>query len=194
MKLNFAKVAPNVLGEVQFGAGIITSSFNPAEVDIEEAISNIIAATDGGVNAYAKPSFLNLMDGIDNTVQVKEGIDIDMWDCGISGTFKTVSAATIKMLLAAADVTDGKITPRNYVTEADFNDIWLVADYSKGTTASSEGFIAVHLMNALSQDGFSWQTTNKGKGSFTANFKGYATLENIDLVPFEVYISESEAA
>ena len=191
MKLKFSKVAPNVLEEVQFGAGVVLSEFDPENAKAENIIENIIAAHDGGLNAYAKPTYLNLMEGIDNTVLVKEGVDIDMWECGISGTFKTVSASTIKMLMAAADVADGKITPRTYLTEADFQDIWVVADYSKGDTASTDGFIAVHLMNALSQDGFNWQTANKGKGTFTANFKGYGTIENTDLVPFEVYISEA---
>lgn len=192
MKLKFSKVAPNVLEEVQFGAGVVLSEFDPQNAQAANIIENIIAAHDGGLNAYAKPTYLDLMDGIDNTTgQLKESIDVDMWECGISGTFKTVSASTIKMLMAAADVTDGKITPRTYLTEADFQDIWVVADYSKGETASTDGFIAVHLMNALSQDGFNWQTANKGKGTFTANFKGYGTIENTDLVPFEVYISEA---
>ena len=192
MKLNFSKVAPNVLEEVQFGAGVVLSEFDPKNAQAANIIENIIAAHDGGLNAYAKPTYLNLMEGIDNTVgDLKEGVDIDMWECGISGTFKTVSASTIKMLMAAADVADGKITPRTYLTEADFQDIWVVADYSKGETASTDGFIAVHLMNALSQDGFNWQTANKGKGTFTANFKAYGTIEDTDLVPFEVYISEA---
>lgn len=192
MKLKFSKVAPNVLEEVQFGAGVVLSEFDPENAQAANIIENIIAAHDGGLNAYAKPTYLNLMEGIDNTVgDLKESVDIDMWECGISGTFKTVSASTIKMLMAAADVADGKITPRTYLTEADFQDIWVVADYSKGETASTDGFIAVHLMNALSQDGFNWQTANKGKGTFTANFKGYGTIENTDLVPFEVYISEA---
>lgn len=193
MKLNFSKVAPDVLSQVQFGAGIVTTTFDPADVDISAVIAGIIAATDGGVNAYAKPTLLNLMDGIDNTYAVKEGVDIDMWDCGMSGTFKTVTAPTIKMLLAAADVMEGKITPRQYLTEEDFTDIWLIADYSK-TEQGTAGYIAVHLLNALSQDGFNWQTADKGKGSFTANFKGYGTIENLDLVPFEVYVSEEVAA
>lgn len=191
MKLKFSKVAPNVLEEVQFGAGVVLSEFDPENAQAANIIENIIAAHDGGLNAYARPTYLDLMEGIDNTVQVKEGVDIDMWECGISGTFKTVSASTIKMLMAAADVADGKITPRTYLTEADFQDIWVVADYSKGETASTDGFIAVHLMNALSQDGFNWQTANKGKGTFTANFKGYGTIADTDLVPFEVYISEA---
>lgn len=193
MKLNFSKVAPDVLEQVQFGSGVVLSTFDPETADVASIVENIIAATSGGINAYAKPTYLNLMDGIDATVETKEGVDIDMWDCGISATFKTITAGGAKRLLAAADVDGEKITLRNYLTEADFQDIWVVADYSKSATASTDGFIAVHLMNALSQDGLNWQTENKGKGSFTANFKGYGTLANTDLVPFEVYISEGEA-
>lgn len=191
MKLNFSKVSPNVLQEVQFGAGVVLSSFDPENADTKSIVENIIAAHDGGLNAYAKPTYLDLMEGIDNTVQVKEGVDIDMWDCGISGTFKTITPEGAKRLLAAADIEGTKITLRTYLTEADFEDIWVVSDYSKGTDATTDGFIAVHLMNALSQDGFNWQTANKGKGSFTANFKGYGTITDTDLVPFEVYISEA---
>jgi hypothetical protein len=193
MKLNFSKVSPNVLQEVQFGAGVVLSSFDPENADTKSIVENIIAAHDGGLNAYAKPTYLDLMEGIDNTVQVKEGVDIDMWDCGISGTFKTITPEGAKRLLAAADIEGTKITLRTYLTEADFEDIWVVSDYSKGTDATTDGFIAVHLMNALSQDGFNWQTANKGKGSFTANFKGYGTITDTDLVPFEVYISGNEA-
>lgn len=193
MKLNFSKVSPNVLQEVQFGAGVVLSSFNPESADAKSIVENIIAAHDGGLNAYARPTYLDLMEGIDNTVQVKEGVDIDMWECGISGTFKTITPEGAKRLLAAADIEGIKITLRTYLTEADFEDIWVVSDYSKGTDATTDGFIAVHLMNALSQDGFNWQTANKGKGSFTANFKGYGTITDTNLVPFEVYISGNEA-
>lgn len=187
--MKFTQIPLNTFDELQVGAGILLSKFDPTTGNYE--ISDILAATDGGVNATAVPSFIDLAEGIDNSLtNMKEGKQVETWECRLSGTFKTVTASTIKLLLGAADIDGEKITIRDQLVDADFIDIWLVADYTRKNSDATGGFIAVHLMNALSTDGLNWQTANKDKGTFSANFLGHASMSKPHDVPFEVYIHE----
>lgn len=193
--MEFSKIPLNTFNEIQIGAGIVTTEFDPTAPNVQNIAKNIIAATDGGVNATCVPTFIDLAEGIDNTLtNMKEGKEIDSWECRLSGTFKTVTAKTIKMLFGAADISGEKITPRTHLKDEDFQNIWLIADYSQKNEGDTAGFIAIHLMNALSTDGFNWQTANKDKGSFSANFLGHASQSDPYRVPFEAYIHEGTEA
>ena len=67
--------------------------------------------------------------------------------------------------------------------------MWLVCDYSdENIGASNAGYVAIHLMNALDTAGFQIQTTKNAKGQFAFEFHGHYDINDIDTVPFEVYV------
>jgi hypothetical protein len=54
--------------------------------------------------------------------------------------------------------------------------------------------MAIKLINALSTGGFKLQSNDKGKGDFAFEFTGHYTMEDIDAVPFEMYIKAGTPA
>ena len=76
----------------------------------------------------------------------------------------------------------------------DFKDIWWIGDYSDENSGDSAGFIAIKIMNALSTGGFKVKSDDKAKGNFDFEYTGHYSIENIETVPYEVYIKTGEAA
>ena len=50
------------------------------------------------------------------------------------------------------------------------------------------GFMAIHLMNALSTGGFSIQSGDKAKGQFAFEYTAHYSNTSPETVPFEIYI------
>ncbi len=187
--MQYTQVAADAFEKLQMNAGILVDSFVPST----GVIGNILGATTGGLSFNSNPEFEDFGEDVDNvpnnTMQLKR---ITSYDPTISGTFLTTTPALAAKLTGAADVgtvDTTKITPRGQLSEDDFDDIWIVGDYSdKNTGATSAGFVAIHIMNALNTTGFQLQTTKNGKGQFAFEFHGHYDIENIDTVPFEIYV------
>ena len=114
----------------------------------------------------------------------------------MTGTFVNADTAIAKRLCGAADIgtTDTtKVTPRNDLKDADFDDIWLVGDYSDKNGETNGGYIAIKLLNALSTGGFQLKTADKSKGQFAFEFTGHYSMSAQDTVPFEIYIKAGTA-
>ena len=183
----FTKIPETTFDKLQLNAGVLLKNFNPTSASVEDA--DIIGATSGGVNFTATPSFIDFGDGIDNCPKnMKELKRIDSWDITMGGTFITVDSAVAKMLIAAADASGDKITPRNNIKDADFADLWWVGDYSSENGETKGGFIAIHMMNTLSTGGFTIQSSDNSKGSFAFTFTAHFSMDKQDVVPFEIYI------
>ena len=95
--------------------------------------------------------------------------------------------------MGLADLATDKITPRNDIDEADFADIWWVGDYSDKNGDTNGGFVACHLINALSTGGLNIQSNDNGKGTFSFTFTGHYSLDAQDTPPFEVYVHAGTA-
>ena len=177
-------------------AGVLVDEFTPAT----GVIGNIIGATSGGITFSATPEYSDFGEDIDNaprnTMELKRQTNITV---EMSGTFVTVDASVIKLLVGAADTstvsttTVSKITPRLDLATADFDDIWLVGDYSDKNGATNGGFIAIHMLNALNTGGFSITTSDEAKGTFSFTFTGHYSIDAQDVVPYEVYIKAGTA-
>ena len=118
------------------------------------------------------------------------------YDPTLSTTFVTIDNKLGQKLVAAADLETEKethIIPRGSLTVEDFSDIWLVGDYSDKNGTKNGGFVAIHIMDALNTGGFQWQTGKDEKGQFAAEFHGHYDIENIDKMPFEIYIQAGTA-
>ena len=107
----------------------------------------------------------------------------------MSETLKTIDTASAKSLLGAGTVSTNKVTANAELKSDDFVDLWWVGDYGE-----KGGYIAIHLINALSTGGFKIQSANKDKGSFAFEYTAHSSVANADTVPFELYISSTVGA
>lgn len=193
----YTKIATDTFKKLQLNAGILCTSFTPTTAEVDDA--NILAATSGGVNFTATPSFTDFGEDIDNcpknSMELKR---LDSWEVKISGTAVTVDTKTAKSFIGLADISATKVTPRNDLKVADFADLWWVGDYSDinidGGSSAKAGFIAIHMLNALSTGGFQLQTADKEKGTFSFEYTAHYSMAAQDTVPFEVYVSPATSA
>ena len=193
--MKFTKIPSDTFQKLQINAGILTTDFTPATGTIGEA--GQIGATTGGVNFTATPTYSDFGEDIDNCPKnMKELKKLYSWEVKMTGTFVNADTAIAKRLCGAADIgtTDTtKVTPRNELKDADFDDIWLVGDYSDKNGETNGGFIAIKLLNALSTGGFQLKTADKAKGQFAFEFTGHYSMSAQDTVPFEIYIKAGTA-
>lgn len=188
----FTKIPETAFQEIQLNAGVLLRTFETSTATIDPA--NILGATSGGVSFTAVPTFTDFGEDIDNCPKnMKELKKLDTWEIKMSGTYVTVNPTLVKSLIGAADVSAEKITPRNDLTDEDFSDIWFVGDYSDKNGDTKGGFVAIHMMSALSTAGFSIQTGDKAKGQFAFEYTAHYSMEAQDKVPFEIYLKAGAA-
>ena len=188
--MKYTQIPTNTFKALQLNAGILTSDFAPTTGTGEG--NAMRGATSGGISFTATPAYTDLGDDIDNCPKnMMELKKLESWEVKMSGTFLTVNTAQAKSLIATADIGSPdttKVTPRNDVAPADFKDIWWIGDYSDKNGATNGGYIAIHMMNALSTGGFQLQSGDKAKGQFAFEYTAHYSMNAPDTVPFEVYI------
>ena len=193
--MKYTKIPETTFQNLQLNAGVLLSSFNPTNATVAD--ESIIGATTGGINFTATPTYIDFGEDIDNCPKnMKELKKLDSWEVKCSGTFVTVDTSVAKSLIGAADIGTSdttKVTPRNDLAQSDFNDIWIVGDYSDKNGDTNGGFIAIHMMNALSTGGFQIQTADKEKGQFAFEYTAHYSMSAQGTVPFEVYIKAGTA-
>ena len=190
--MKYTKIPETTFQNLQLNAGVLLSAFNPESATV--ANESIIGATTGGVNFTATPTFSDYGEDIDNCPKnMMELKKLDSWEISMSGTYVTVDANAVKSLVGAADVTGNKVTPRNDLKLTDFTDVWWVGDYSDKNGETNGGFVAIHMMNALSTGGFAIQSSDNGKGNFAFTYTAHYSMSAQDTVPFEVYVKAGTA-
>lgn len=183
----FTKIPETAFQEIQLNAGVLLKTFEPDAGTM--TLENLLGATTGGINFTAVPTFSDFGEDIDNCPKnMKELKKLDTWEIKMAGTYVTINPDLVKSLIGAADVSAEKITPRNDLTDADFTDVWFVGDYSDKNGETNGGFVAVHMMNALSTAGFAIQTSDKAKGQFAFEYTAHYSMAAQTTVPFEVYV------
>lgn len=200
--MKFTQVATDAFQKLQLNAGVILTAFDPTTPTLDK--TKIFGATSGGVSFATNPEYVDFGEDIDNvppnTKQLKV---LQSVNPVMSGTLKTADTTVAKALMAAADVTaaSGKVTPRAQLVDGDFiDDIWWVGDYSdvnvdsgSGQSARTAGFMAIHMMNVLSTGGLQLQSNDDGKGDFAFELTAHYDIEDIDTLPYEVYIKAGTA-
>lgn len=183
----FTKIPQNTFEELQVNAGILVKDFDVATGTYDD--SDMITATTGGITVNCKNSYTDFGDDIDNckknTMQLKR---IDSTDVSISTTALNINEDLLLYMLGAADkdANTGAIKPRNDLKVTDFSTIWWIGDLSNG------GYIAVKISNALSTDGFSIKTSDKGKGNISITLTGHVDINAQDVIPAEFYLGSSD--
>ena len=190
--MKYTKIPEDTFKNLQLNAGVLLSAFDPGTATV--ANESIIGAPTGGVNFTATPTFSDYGEDIDNCPKnMKELKKLDAWEISLSGTYVTVDANAVKALVGAADVSGNKITPRNELKLTDFTDVWWVGDYSDQNGETNGGFVAIHMMNALSTGGFAIQSSDNGKGNFAFTYTAHYSINAQGTVPFEVYVKSGAA-
>jgi hypothetical protein len=180
----FTVIPENTFDGLQLDAGVLLKNFDPSN-PVAPADEDIICATTGGINPVCTPTYSDFGEDIDNVpANMKELKHLDSWECSISTTSVGTSPALIQMALGCADIDDQdstKIIPRADLEQTDFKDIWWVGDKANG------GAYAIRLINALSTEGISIQSTKNGKGTMTTTLTGHVGLQNQNVMPMEIY-------
>lgn len=190
--MKFTTVATDAFQKFQLNAGILLTEFDPTTATVDR--TKIFAATSGGTSFTAAPEFLDFGEDVDNVPNnTKELKVLDSITVTMSGTLKTADTTTAKRLMTAADVDGNKVTPRADLVDGDFFDLWWVGDYSDKHGATNGGFMAIHLINALSTGGFQLQSNDKGKADFAFEFTGHYSISDMTKVPYEIYIKAGTA-
>lgn len=192
----FVQLPENIRETIATEAGILLSDFDPENPGEAEAVkANIVLATSGGVSVSCVATYKDFGSDIDNCPKnTMELAEVDGYECTISGTGVTVDANSAKFSMGAATSTTSEsgvttIQPTMTLKSEHFKTMWYVCPYG-----TSGGFVAVKLENALSAGGFSMQSTEREKGKFAFNYKGYSSLTNPNKVPFTFYVKPSATA
>lgn len=187
----FTVIPQSTFEEMQLDAGVLLYNFDPAH-PAAPADKDIICATTGGITANCKANYSDMGEDVDNCPNnVKELKHLDGWDCTMEFTSLGTSPKSIVLALGAADAEKtgeggsekytGKVIPRRDLSQNDFSDIWWVGDRADG------GLVAIQLLNALSTEGFSLQTTKAGKGQISVTLTGHVSIEDQNTVPMVFY-------
>lgn len=192
----FTKMGPNDFKHMTWDAGIFLNDFDPETGEFD--LADIRWATTGDNQFSATRELTDMGADInncpENTMQLQKA---QPWQASLTGTAVTITAEDLQMLLANADIETvtevlKKITPRPDLLITDFHDKWLVFNYSELNGEQNGGFCAIHIMNAMSVDGFSGTLGKNKNGTFPFNLKAFYDMKNMDQVPFEIYIKEGE--
>jgi hypothetical protein len=188
--MKFTQIPSDTFEKLAINAGVIATAFTPGTGTLSSA--NILGATSGGITVTCVPEFADMGEDIDNCPKnTKELKKITGYTVTASGTLVTASPAVAKRLMPGSAVATDKITPSNTLSTSaggDFDDIWIVGDYSDKNGATNGGFVACHIINALSTGGFSYVTSDAEKAKFAFEFTGHYSINTPDTVPFELYV------
>lgn len=197
--MRFTQVAADAFEHLQLNAGMLLTEFTPSDPGSASDIkANALVATSGGATFASNPTYTDFGEDIDNvpanTMQLKR---IEQYEPRISGTGKTANEEALDRFLAAYDATTASgvttYVPRTELKGTDFKDLWWVGDYSDKTGNTNGGFIAIRLKNALNTGGFQLKSNDNGKGDLAFDFLGHYDIDDIDDVPFEVYVKAGTA-
>lgn len=182
----FTQIPQDAFSTLQTDVGVVLKNFDPEQGTFEDA--DIVTATTGGITASCVPTYSDMGEDIDNCPNgMLELQNLDSWECRFGFTALSAKEETIRLSLGAADIQDGKITPRDVLKTTDFSDLWWVGDRKDG------GMLAICLKNALSTGGFSLTTTKNGKGQMAFDLKGHYSINAQTTVPMDFYVSAGTA-
>lgn len=183
----FTRIASDAMDALQLDAGVMLSSFDPANPYVPPTDGQIVATTTGGINPTCEPQYSDFGEDVDNVPNnMMEFKHLDGWNCAMAFSSIKFNAANTVWALGAADKTTlangvEKIVPRRNVNLTDFTDLWWVGDKANG------GAYAVCLKNAISTGGLNIQSTKNGKGTNQMTITGHVSINAQDDMPMEFY-------
>lgn len=191
----FTKMNPDDFKHMTWDAGIIMDSFEPSTGTV--ALSSIRWATTGDNSFSATRDLTDMGEDINNcpegTMQLQRA---NAWQAQLTGTAVTITTAEVAEFLGNADIDTSdttKIVPRTDLLLSDFKDKWLLVNYSEYNGETKGGWVAIHLLNALSTDGFTGNFGKNANGQFPYTLRAFYDMDDMDTVPFEIYVKAGTA-
>lgn len=183
--MTYSKITKEQFDEMQFDAGVWVRSFNIQSPAVED--SDIICATSGGISLSVVPSIVDLGDGVYMMPKgTAEMMMVTGWTVDASFTTIGFGGGMIQFVLGASDSSADGINPRLDLQDSDFGDLWWIGDRVDG------GLVAIHLLNALSDEGIDIQTERQASGKISVHLTAHASLENdMEQIPVEIYSIEA---
>lgn len=177
----YSRITNEQFKEMEFDAGIWVRSFNILHPEIQDR--NIICATSGGISLSIVPRIVDNGDGVymmpKNTTEMMQ---VTGWSVEASFTTLGFSGGMIQFVLGASDSSNDGINPRLELQDEDFGDLWWIGDRVDG------GLVAIHLLNALSDEGIDIQTERQASGKISVHLTAHASIEeDMEAVPVEIY-------
>lgn len=167
----------NTAQNLQLGAGAVLKT--KYEVGTELSANNILSATNGGIHFTAVPQwFTPTVDGASDVVKgLKKPTH---WVVNLSFTAVEADAEVIKTALGVANDTEGVITGKTTVADADYKDFYVIGEKGDGS------IIQITLKNGLNTNGLDIQTANNGNGGIAFNIMGHYDFNDLETPPFEI--------
>lgn len=101
--MTYTKISADAFQELQLNAGVLLSTFDPAN-PAAPSDADIICTTSGGINASCVPTFSDFGEDVDNCPNnMMEFKRLDGWDCSMAFTSIRFNPMNIKLSLGAAD-------------------------------------------------------------------------------------------
>lgn len=199
---------PETFKNLQLNAGAFLVDFDfesyKTMAELEEALNEALkdgtktlGATRGGGTFTATPEVRNIeADG--KRYEFKGSTIFDSWDIKLTSTLLEINSMNMKRTLASADEetvseftggTKKKIKIRTALKDEDYISklCWF------GNT--SEGLVAIELMNALNTTGVTLTFTDKGEGTLPVEFKAHQeNLDETEYAPCGIYFFDQAAA
>lgn len=179
--MTYSIITKEQFDEMQFDAGVWVRSFNIQSPAVQD--SDIICATSGGISLSVVPSIVDLGDGVYMMPKgTAEMLMVTGWTVDASFTTLGFSGGMIQFVLGASDSGADGINPRLDLQDGDFEDLWWIGDRVDG------GLVAIHLLNALSDEGIDIQTERQASGKISVHLTAHASIEeDMEAVPVEIY-------
>lgn len=167
----------NTAQNLQLGAGAVLKTKYVAGTAL--SAENVLSATNGGIHFTAVPQwFTPTVDGASDVVKgLKKPTH---WVVNLSFTAVEADAEVIKTALGVANDTDGVITGKTTVTDADYKDFYVIGEKGDGS------IIQITLKNGLNTNGLDIQTANNGNGGIAFNIMGHYDFDDLETPPFEI--------
>lgn len=191
----YTKMNPNAFKSMVWEAGIVLPDFDPSTGEVDP--QDILWETTGTNSFSATRDITDAGEGVNNCpIGTKQLQRANPWVAQITGVAVSITAEAITRILGNADV-DGsdatKIVPRSDILDKDFQDLWIVANYSDMNGETKGGAFAIHLKNAFSVDGFAADMEKGMNGQFPYTLQAYYDMDDIDDVPFEIFLKAGAA-
>lgn len=183
----FTRISEDAFDALQLDAGVLLTTFDPANPYVVPSSDSILATTTGGINPVCSAEYSDFGEDVDNVPNnMMEFKQLTGWTCTMGFSTIKFNADNTMWALGAADKTllangVAVVKPRRDVKLTDYKTIWWVGDKANG------GAYAVKLSNALSTGGLSIQSTKNGKGTNAITLTGHVSINAQDVMPMEFY-------
>lgn len=179
---------------LQLDAGAFLKDYDPTTDTWDTAkATKLIGATQGGGSFSAVPTVRRIeIDGVKGAAKGLEALD--EWVVTITANVKEVTAESIALALASANVAATDSAPTGYTKITANNSIDL-EDYLENITwvgrlSGSSDPVIIVVKNALCTNGLSLTMADKAEGVIVLTFTGHYNPEELDTPPFEIYYPE----